>query len=764
MPEPQTKVTHQQTIFTKSFNLTTMKKFISAALVVAMMAASCTNKEELGNNNAPAQPAGDGSVTFAADFAEPIAKATPSYDENGHAVAVLWDLDDQVGVYPADGAPAQFVAQAAGATTTLKGMVAVADKYYAMYPYDENATIAAGQITTALPAAQVAAKDAFTAHLAVASTTGSSFSFSNVCGLVRVYVGCEHVTKIEFKGNSDEVVAGDIVVDAATAAYTLGTTQEKVITVTPPADAAAFETGAYYFSVLPQNFAAGFTVTYYTANGNVDSRSTGAVDVPRSRLVVGKALTDIAGTGTEADPFVVANVHDFCCLSEVLSTEKANYVELSDNIDMAGVTTWTPINNNRVVSEVAEIYFDGKNHSILNFGPTTITKNSAGSTNVGIFGVFSGKCKNLNVVVKESGLDLASLSTLGVVCGYAGYNDGTTKLYAEFENVHVSGGPVTGTKVVGGFAASSVNVKFVDCSAQVDVTSKEKHVGGFIGRYDDAPVKNEFVRCFATGDVACTTSGERFIGGFIGGNTGGKGVTFSFDSCYASGNVSGDYQVSPFVGFIEYGTITMTNCYATGNASSCASPTSAKQIGGLLGGTKGAATMTNCYYNGKFIYKEKASAKDSKGRNESFGGLFGLNAEGSSNISNSFAAIEYDLYNSTSVSSWASKYIGGIVGYNKGTLTVSNCYAQGAVIDATAKITQVGGIVGQSDNTATLSGNKFYGATASVGGAADGKVSDTGSEAVATPYSNASAVATALGWSAETWNLTGATPTLKCFE
>jgi hypothetical protein len=197
----------------------------------------------------------------------------------------------------------------------------------------------------------------------------------------------------------------------------------------------------------------------------------------------------------------------------VLDLKTPNYVKLANDIDMAEVETWTPINNTRVVAEVAEVYFDGNGHAIRNFGPSQITttinpKDGKDVTNVGIFGVFHGTCKNLNVVVKESGLILESLSTIGVVCGYAGFNDGTTKLYAEFENVHVSGGPVTGTKVVGGFAASSVNVKFVDCSAQVDVTSKEKHVGGFIGRYDDAPVKNEFVRCFATGDVFCNLVDE----------------------------------------------------------------------------------------------------------------------------------------------------------------------------------------------------------------------------------------------------------------
>ena len=120
-----------------------------------------------------------------------------------------------------------------------------------------------------------------------------------MCGLVRVYVGCQHVTKIEFKGNNNEVVAGDITINAATAAYTAAG-DANVITVTPPAGAETFETGAYYFSVLPQEFSRGFTVTYETADGFKELRQAGNVTIPRSRLVVGKAFTDIQGAGTEA--------------------------------------------------------------------------------------------------------------------------------------------------------------------------------------------------------------------------------------------------------------------------------------------------------------------------------------------------------------------------------------------------------------------------------------------------------------------------------
>ena len=122
-----------------------MKKFISAALVVAMTAASCANKEYLGTNNEnlgndnnnnttelPSQDENQSVTSFTADFAEPMSKATPSYDANAHAVAVLWEQNDKVGVYAGENGPAEFTAQAAGATTTLKGSIGAADTYYAM--------------------------------------------------------------------------------------------------------------------------------------------------------------------------------------------------------------------------------------------------------------------------------------------------------------------------------------------------------------------------------------------------------------------------------------------------------------------------------------------------------------------------------------------------------------------------------------------------------------------------------------------------------
>ena len=743
-------------IFLKFFNLTEMKKFISAALVVAMAAASCTSKEDLGNNNAPQQPAGDGTMTFSADFAEPIAKATPNYDKENRAVAVLWEADDKVGVYATDGAPAEFTALTAGEKTTLKGSPQPdAEIYYAMYPYDENATIAAGKITTALPAAQTATADAFMAHLAVASTSGSSFSFMNVCGLVRVYVGCEHVTRIEFKGNADETVAGAITVNAATAEYALAAEGgEKVITVTPPADAATFEKGAYYFSVLPQNFASGFTVTYYTTNGNADSRATSAVNVQRSKLVVGKALTDIEGTGSQDDPFIIVNVHDLCCLSEVLSTETANYVELSQDIDMSGVTTWTPINNNRL-RDIAEIHFEGNEKIITNFKPTTIipgwglispTKGDPYEgevSNASLFGVFYGSCKNLTITAD---INCPSLSSTAVVSSVAG----TSKKGAAqtvFENVHVSG-EVVGKKVVAGFVADFENVKFENCSAAVSVQASDNHAGGFVARCNDSgSTVAYFKNCYASGDVESSHSKSRFIGGFYGGNN--ISATLTFEGCYSTGNVVADYQVGAFIGYVDAGTINVTDCYATGNASRLSSSTYGKQYGGIVGVSKGDLTITRCYFGGTL----------DSGKAESVGGILGLGSAGNATISSCI---------STGNLTSPTKEVGGIVGHNKGnsSMVIDGCFASGTLTAPD----QVGGIVGIATKAMTIKNCKHNTNLDVVVGAVANGIAVTEennsklTEAEAANYATASAVAAQLGWSTETWNLSRPTPTLKCFE
>ena len=180
-----------------------MKKLsFFAALVVAMGAVSCV--QDIND----VTPAGnDGAVTFEASFGV-MSKAVlePGATES----KVSWEAGDQVSVLAGE-ANYLYTAAAAGYSTTLATEatgVPAEGTFYAVYPYDADATLADGVVTTTLPAAQTAVLGSFSTHLAVAQTTSTSLSFKNVCGLIKVTVDAENVTKVVFEGNSGEIVAG----------------------------------------------------------------------------------------------------------------------------------------------------------------------------------------------------------------------------------------------------------------------------------------------------------------------------------------------------------------------------------------------------------------------------------------------------------------------------------------------------------------------------------------------------------------------------
>ena len=268
-----------------------MKKVIFFAFAAFVAVTACTNEDH------PVSPSVNGDkVTFTADFNDAVeTKVSAEYDGDLRKVTVKWDKGDQVGIYADTGAPVLYEAATSGSSTTLvsESELADAETYYAVYPYAADAVLDNGSVIMTLPSEQVASTESFTAHLAVAATTGTTMSFANVAGLVKVVVSCDFITSIEFKGNSDEVVAGDVVVNIADATYEKNPAGAKVITVTPPAGRSSFARGSYYFPILPQTFEQGFTVTAKKCAGSDDVRVVSTkVVVPRSSLVVGKPFID----------------------------------------------------------------------------------------------------------------------------------------------------------------------------------------------------------------------------------------------------------------------------------------------------------------------------------------------------------------------------------------------------------------------------------------------------------------------------------------
>lgn len=254
-----------------------MKMFkIMAAAFVALATASCVK-----DNSVDAA----GSV-YQASFSDAVgAKATIAVGAQKSIVS--WEATDRVGIMYA-GANLEYKADQAGERTTLSAVstTASASEVWALLPYDADATLANGVISTSVPVEQPAKADYSFYHVAVAHSTNGSLAFSNVCGLVRVKVTTEGITKVVFAGKNNEKVAGNVSVTVADCSVA-GADQENVSLV-PDTGAASIPAGDYFLAVLPQTFANGFTVTAYKGSEAVITKEVaGPVELKRSGVFAG---------------------------------------------------------------------------------------------------------------------------------------------------------------------------------------------------------------------------------------------------------------------------------------------------------------------------------------------------------------------------------------------------------------------------------------------------------------------------------------------
>jgi hypothetical protein len=184
------------------------------------------------------------------------------------------------------------------------------------------------------------------------------------------------------------------------------------------------------------------------------------------------------------------------------------------------------------------------------------------------------------------------------------------------------------------------------------------YTGALVGENYHSTISN----AYATGSV----SGNYNVGGLIGSNSG------TINNAYATGNVSGRATVGGLVGSSN-GTI--STAYATGSVSGN------DYIGGLVGSSNG--TISTAYATG------------SVSGSVVVGGLVGISSYGA--ISNAYAT--------GSVS--GSAVVGGLLGSTNGA--ISNAYATGSVSGNYS----VGGLVGSS-YAGTIINNAY--ATGSVSG------------------------------------------------
>ncbi len=196
-----------------------------------------------------------------------------------------------------------------------------------------------------------------------------------------------------------------------------------------------------------------------------------------------------SGSGTEADPYIVATKADLEAVRANVSSSEGKYYKMTSNIDLSS-GTWSPIG---VMGNYFKGVFDGNGYTI-----SGLNINDSTGQFLGLFGVIYGATiKNLKVEGSVVG---------DAICGLVGM-------------------------VIGNTASNIIN-----CHADIDVTATTGYVGGFVG-YNDEAVLN-ITNCYNTG----TITGAQYTGGIIGMCTpqSSSNPTVVITKCYNLGSIVSD--------------------------------------------------------------------------------------------------------------------------------------------------------------------------------------------------------------------------------
>ncbi len=218
-------------------------------------------------------------------------------------------------------------------------------------------------------------------------------------------------------------------------------------------------------------------------------------------------------SGTKDDPYMIATPQDMALLRSFMTPGVVNYVKLANDIDMAGVTDWYPLNMQEDqangLSYQNLIDFDGQGHVISNFSCT----DPEGSYN-SFFGILNGEVRNVgfkdaNVVCTETGT--------GILAGYMGHdqyqNDDATKKMSSLTNVWVTGKLNVESSYAGGMIGNVGGPTTIkNCYTNIEITSEATYIGGIVGRVRDELNINQ---AYAAGSITTTTSEN--VGGIVGG-------------------------------------------------------------------------------------------------------------------------------------------------------------------------------------------------------------------------------------------------------
>lgn len=271
-----------------------MKRILSFATLLLLL-VSCSSELEPVAEPQP-QPKTAGDFVFYASFGDQTVPETKVFINDSWQLR--WNANDKISIFNKTADNLQFAfagaeADATGQFSSVNGNATLSGSavphIYAVYPYGAETSVAAdGTISLTLPAEQtyyggVSFGRGANTMVSVTDNESAPLVFKNVCGYLqlKLYGDDVAISRVTFKGNNDELLAGAATVTAAvgeapTVTMGTGATKEVSIVCADPvklgADADHYTT--FLLAIPPITFTKGFTITVTDADGYVIEKST----------------------------------------------------------------------------------------------------------------------------------------------------------------------------------------------------------------------------------------------------------------------------------------------------------------------------------------------------------------------------------------------------------------------------------------------------------------------------------------------------------
>jgi hypothetical protein len=284
-----------------------------------------------------------------------------------------------------------------------------------------------------------------------------------------------------------------------------------------------------------------------------------------------ESLTNLVGSGTSVDPYLIGSVAELMAVSQGLDSHYRLVadLDLSDSMAWNNGQGWTPIGDINVPFTGS---FDGAGHSLI-----SLRINCPGIDKRGLFcELDDAQIQNINFV------DIAVSGGYGNVGGVAAYSESST-----LSDVSIQGRVNNSFGGAGGVVGTMEGSRIERCSADITLAGGN-YSGGLVGEIGRGTSRDVIEQSYVVGQV----HGAERVGGIVGYIDEADLI-----DCYSRASVAGINYVGGLAGWSGYVSTYSTRpgniyrAYSTGTVVS-----EGARVGGLIGYVQEKRHWTGEYY------------------------------------------------------------------------------------------------------------------------------------------------------------------------